>query len=186
MGDDQSSTIMANRDRDRELLIPVADSPHDDAVSKPSSSSSSSSSHHAGRETFYKVVRSWASKKFMTGCSDHPKYAEIVVFSWVKSLFRCKNSSAKVFGNEYAKLRKESLERQFGLALGTYSSKSFSTIYRCLFMFVFSTFEVLYLKNSKLITFEGSLIRVREKMTSFTRVCGGSDKSGSKCPKIQE
>ncbi|KAF7813843.1 protein LIKE COV 1-like [Senna tora] len=68
MGDDQSSTIMPNRDRDRELLIPVADSPHDDAVSKPSSSSSSSSSHHAGRETFYKVVRSWASKKFMTGC----------------------------------------------------------------------------------------------------------------------
>ncbi|KAL1315290.1 hypothetical protein AAHE18_16G247600 [Arachis hypogaea] len=60
---------MANRDRDRELLIPVGDSGDEGASSKPSPSSSSSSSvHHAGRETFYKVVRSWASKKFMTGC----------------------------------------------------------------------------------------------------------------------
>ncbi|RDX81928.1 Protein CONTINUOUS VASCULAR RING 1, partial [Mucuna pruriens] len=57
MGDDKSSTVMSNRDRDRELLIPVAD---DDAASKPSSSSSSM--HQAGRETFFKVVRSWASK----------------------------------------------------------------------------------------------------------------------------
>ncbi|RYR67929.1 hypothetical protein Ahy_A03g014393 isoform B [Arachis hypogaea] len=54
---------MANRDRDRELLIPVGDSGDEGASSKPSPSSSSSSSvHHAGRETFYKVVRSWASK----------------------------------------------------------------------------------------------------------------------------
>ncbi|KAL4328731.1 hypothetical protein AHAS_Ahas13G0229400 [Arachis hypogaea] len=61
--------VMANRDRDRELLIPVGDSGDEGASSKPSPSSSSSSSvHHAGRETFYKVVRSWASKKFMTGC----------------------------------------------------------------------------------------------------------------------
>ncbi|XAR53344.1 hypothetical protein NMG60_11021876 [Bertholletia excelsa] len=64
---------MASRDsRDRELLIPVSDSIRDDdATSKlPSSSSASStsSSYHSGRETFYKVVRSWASKKFMTGC----------------------------------------------------------------------------------------------------------------------
>ncbi|KAI8020695.1 Protein CONTINUOUS VASCULAR RING 1 [Camellia lanceoleosa] len=69
MGDDKSSMIMASsRDsRDRELLIPVADSVHDgDASSKHSSSASSS--HHSGRETFGKVVRSWASKKFMTGC----------------------------------------------------------------------------------------------------------------------
>ncbi|EOY30764.1 Uncharacterized protein TCM_037862 isoform 1 [Theobroma cacao] len=67
MGDEKSTIVMASRDRDirdRELLIPVADSVHDDS-SKPSSSSSS---HHTGRETFYKVVRSWASKKFMTGC----------------------------------------------------------------------------------------------------------------------
>ncbi|XP_021276805.1 protein CONTINUOUS VASCULAR RING 1-like [Herrania umbratica] len=67
MADEKSTIVMASRDReirDRELLIPVADSVHDDS-SKPSSSSSS---HHTGRETFYKVVRSWASKKFMTGC----------------------------------------------------------------------------------------------------------------------
>lgn len=66
MGDDKSSIVMASRDRDRELLIPVADSVDHDDSSKPSSSASSS--HHTGRETFYKVVRSWASKKFMTGC----------------------------------------------------------------------------------------------------------------------
>ncbi|XP_039036565.1 protein LIKE COV 1-like isoform X2 [Hibiscus syriacus] len=53
--------------RDRELLLTVADSIRDDS-SKDSSSSSSSSSHLAGRETFYKIVQSWASKKFMTGC----------------------------------------------------------------------------------------------------------------------
>ncbi|KAF5935086.1 hypothetical protein HYC85_026215 [Camellia sinensis] len=79
MGDDKSAMVMAlaSRDsRDRELLIPVADASvvdhDDDASSKHSSSSSSSSSasssHHSGRETFYKVVRSWTSKKFMTGC----------------------------------------------------------------------------------------------------------------------
>ncbi|KAF9680523.1 hypothetical protein SADUNF_Sadunf06G0130300 [Salix dunnii] len=66
MGDEKSAIVMASRDR--ELLIPVADSPDAEVASKPSSSSSSSSSHHSGRETFYKVVRSWASKKFMTGC----------------------------------------------------------------------------------------------------------------------
>lgn len=68
-------TMMANREsRDRELLLPVA---HDDVAArppspKPSSSAAaaaaSSSSHLSGRETFFKVVRSWASKKFMTGC----------------------------------------------------------------------------------------------------------------------
>ncbi|KAI7987028.1 Protein CONTINUOUS VASCULAR RING 1 [Camellia lanceoleosa] len=75
MGDDKSAmvTALASRDsRDRELLIPVADASvvdhDDDASSKPSSSSPASSSHHSGRETFYKVVRSWTSKKFMTGC----------------------------------------------------------------------------------------------------------------------
>ncbi|KAJ9551191.1 hypothetical protein OSB04_015236 [Centaurea solstitialis] len=64
MGDEKSSVS-----RDRELLIPVANTAADDdggASSKPSPSNSSS--HHAGRETFSKVVRSWASKKFMTGC----------------------------------------------------------------------------------------------------------------------
>ncbi|GAU11673.1 hypothetical protein TSUD_74230 [Trifolium subterraneum] len=67
MDDDKSpSTVMGNRDRDRELLIPVADSGDDSDTSRPSASSSSM--HHTGRETFSKVVRSWASKKFMTGC----------------------------------------------------------------------------------------------------------------------
>lgn len=77
MGDEKSFSVMgsSSRERDRELLIPVGDSVdhrRDDdgapsASSKPSSSVSSSH-HHSGRETFYKVVRSWASKKFMTGC----------------------------------------------------------------------------------------------------------------------
>ncbi|KAL8239789.1 hypothetical protein R6Q59_016356 [Mikania micrantha] len=64
MGDEKSGSS-----RDRELLIPVANTADDDdaASSKPSPSSSSSS-HNSGRETFYKVIRSWASKKFMTGC----------------------------------------------------------------------------------------------------------------------
>ncbi|KAJ1393517.1 hypothetical protein SESBI_34880 [Sesbania bispinosa] len=48
MGDDKSSSAMSSRDRDRELLIPVADSGDDSDASKPSSSSSSV--HHAGRE----------------------------------------------------------------------------------------------------------------------------------------
>ncbi|WCJ42484.1 hypothetical protein M5689_023291 [Euphorbia peplus] len=68
MGDEKSAIVMGSRERDRELLIPVADSVKDDASSSKPSSSSPSSSHHSGRETFYKVFRSWASKKFMTGC----------------------------------------------------------------------------------------------------------------------
>lgn len=70
MGDEKSLGVMGNnRDRDRELLIPVADSvDHRLDDGGPSSASASSSHHHSGRETFYKVVRSWASKKFMTGC----------------------------------------------------------------------------------------------------------------------
>ncbi|XP_071729490.1 protein LIKE COV 1-like [Rutidosis leptorrhynchoides] len=55
--------------RDRELLIPVANTAADDDGASPKPSpSSTSTSHNAGRETFSKVVRSWASKKFMTGC----------------------------------------------------------------------------------------------------------------------
>ncbi|KAK4777996.1 hypothetical protein SAY87_018183 [Trapa incisa] len=67
---------MGNRDRDRELLIHVANnSPGDDDTGSSSSSSSSrpsvpssSSSRLTGHEAFHKVFRSWASKKFMTGC----------------------------------------------------------------------------------------------------------------------
>ncbi|KAF8388979.1 hypothetical protein HHK36_025663 [Tetracentron sinense] len=70
MGDGKSPILMANnrdRERDRQLLIPVSDSVDDGASPKPSSSSASSS-YHSGREAFYKVIRSWASNKFMTGC----------------------------------------------------------------------------------------------------------------------
>ncbi|KAK1266671.1 hypothetical protein QJS04_geneDACA019337 [Acorus gramineus] len=73
MGDEKSSMVMASRERDRELLIPVAgDAGVVDDDDKASSSAASASHHHhhhhSGREAFYKVVRSWASKKFMTGC----------------------------------------------------------------------------------------------------------------------
>ncbi|XP_019191928.1 PREDICTED: protein LIKE COV 1-like isoform X2 [Ipomoea nil] len=74
MGDDKSGMVgtigNSSRERDRELLIPVAVSAGgvDDHDSKPSSSAASAHHLHSGRETFYKVVRSWASKKFMTGC----------------------------------------------------------------------------------------------------------------------
>ncbi|TYI79496.1 hypothetical protein E1A91_D05G026500v1 [Gossypium mustelinum] len=63
MGDDKSTIVMGSRDL--ELLIPVADSVHDDSSKH---SASFAPSHHSGRETFYKVFQSWASKKFMTGC----------------------------------------------------------------------------------------------------------------------
>ncbi|XVF73720.1 hypothetical protein PTKIN_Ptkin13bG0005600 [Pterospermum kingtungense] len=56
------------RDRDRELLIPVA-TISENGVSKssaPTAAPTMASSH--GREAFLKVIRSWASKKFMTGC----------------------------------------------------------------------------------------------------------------------
>ncbi|KAJ6811746.1 protein LIKE COV 1-like [Iris pallida] len=65
IGDDKSPIPM----RDRELLIPVADvGPADESDSKASSSSSHHHHHSSGREAFHKVIRSWASKKFMTGC----------------------------------------------------------------------------------------------------------------------
>ncbi|PKA64729.1 hypothetical protein AXF42_Ash020353 [Apostasia shenzhenica] len=68
MGDDKSPGGMGSRERDRELLIPVGGDPVDGSESKASSSASASGHHHSGREAFYKVIRSWASKKFMTGC----------------------------------------------------------------------------------------------------------------------
>ncbi|KAA3490103.1 protein CONTINUOUS VASCULAR RING 1-like isoform X2 [Gossypium australe] len=57
MGDDKSTIVMGSRDL--ELLIPVADSVHDDSSKH---SPSFAPSHHSGRETFYKVFQSWASK----------------------------------------------------------------------------------------------------------------------------
>ncbi|KAK4768626.1 hypothetical protein SAY87_003767 [Trapa incisa] len=62
-----------DRDRDRELLIPVAPI-SDNGCSKSSSLPSTPLAvttpphHHLGHEAISKVVRSWASKKFMTGC----------------------------------------------------------------------------------------------------------------------
>ncbi|KAE9588459.1 hypothetical protein Lalb_Chr22g0355541 [Lupinus albus] len=58
--------------RDVELLIPVSNI-SENGGSKTSSTSSSSpiaisSNHHPGQEAFSKVIRSWASKKFMSGC----------------------------------------------------------------------------------------------------------------------
>lgn len=69
ISDDKSSIPM----RDRELLIPVGGGPDitgDDSELKPSSSASSAIHHHhnSSREAFGKVIRSWASTKFMTGC----------------------------------------------------------------------------------------------------------------------
>ncbi|KAF3773743.1 hypothetical protein EJ110_NYTH54699 [Nymphaea thermarum] len=68
-----------DRDRDREHLIPSAPSLEDGVAYKPSPTSSSSASsspaastistsHHSSREAICKVIQSWASKKFMTGC----------------------------------------------------------------------------------------------------------------------
>ncbi|KAG8058679.1 hypothetical protein GUJ93_ZPchr0002g25928 [Zizania palustris] len=80
MGDAKPSVHipMPVRDRDRELLLvppaaAVATSASaggagpdsDDDESKPSSASAAA---QTGREAFHKVVHSWASKKFMTGC----------------------------------------------------------------------------------------------------------------------
>jgi len=85
MGDDKTTSIaMGNSnirsDRDRELLIPVTSSSSSinnlnlnnssidrDDSDKPKPNPAASSSN-SGRETFYKIIRSWASKKFMTGC----------------------------------------------------------------------------------------------------------------------
>ncbi|XP_023525052.1 protein LIKE COV 1-like [Cucurbita pepo subsp. pepo] len=56
------------RERDLELLIPVATVSENGASKSSSVSTAALSHHHSGREAFAKVIRSWASKKFMTGC----------------------------------------------------------------------------------------------------------------------
>lgn len=66
MGDERSPTPMSSRDRDRELLIPVADSV-DDGESKPSSSSSSASSHHSGREVGF-LLSALCCRFFLNPC----------------------------------------------------------------------------------------------------------------------
>ncbi|KAJ8770727.1 hypothetical protein K2173_021374 [Erythroxylum novogranatense] len=66
---------MASRERDLERLIPIQVKQNPENANGGSNSSSESvtpvlsSSHHAsGKEAFYKVIRSWAWKKFMSGC----------------------------------------------------------------------------------------------------------------------
>uniref|UniRef100_A0A0E0DU40 COV1-like protein n=1 Tax=Oryza meridionalis TaxID=40149 RepID=A0A0E0DU40_9ORYZ len=74
MGDEKSPlSQMCSRDRDRELLIPVsgggsAPGDGDGDGDRAASSSASAALSSSSREAFHKVVRSWASKKFMTGC----------------------------------------------------------------------------------------------------------------------
>ncbi|QHN88323.1 protein LIKE COV 1-like [Arachis hypogaea] len=70
----QRKNIMA-ASRDLELLIPVSTISDQNGGFKSSSNNSSPGPitptphhHHTGQEAFLKVIRSWASKKFMTGC----------------------------------------------------------------------------------------------------------------------
>eukprot|EP00249_Psilotum_nudum_P001009 c13261_g1_i1 orf=302-1132(+) len=49
---------------DRELLMPISEDTEELIKGGPTSSSA----YHPGREAFHAVLRSWASKKFMSGC----------------------------------------------------------------------------------------------------------------------
>nr|XP_040245887.1 protein CONTINUOUS VASCULAR RING 1 isoform X2 [Aegilops tauschii subsp. strangulata] len=96
MGDDKaprSLSPMGGRDRDRELLIPVsggggggsvprAGEDDDDLDRTAASPSASAALSSTGREAFHKVVRSWASKKFMTGCVILFPIAITFYFTW--------------------------------------------------------------------------------------------------------
>ncbi|XP_026390643.1 protein LIKE COV 1-like [Papaver somniferum] len=74
------------RERDRELLIPVSgvalQDDDDGSGGSKSSSPVSLSHHHSGREAFSKVIRSWASKKFMAGCVILLPIAITVYITW--------------------------------------------------------------------------------------------------------
>ncbi|XP_047149781.1 protein LIKE COV 1-like [Vigna umbellata] len=54
--------------RDLELLIPVSNLSENGSKSSTTSPNVSSTHNHTGQEAFLKVIRSWASKKFMSGC----------------------------------------------------------------------------------------------------------------------
>ncbi|XAR61775.1 hypothetical protein NMG60_11016290 [Bertholletia excelsa] len=77
--------MMRERDRDLELLIPVADA-IDNAGSKPSLPPPPVGvpplQYHSGREAFFKVIRSWATRKFMSGCVILFPLAITFYFTW--------------------------------------------------------------------------------------------------------
>lgn len=62
MGDDPKPLVVA---ADREHLMPASDDPEDPL--KPPTTSPNGV-FHPGREAFHSTLRSWASKKFMSGC----------------------------------------------------------------------------------------------------------------------
>ncbi|XP_075499627.1 protein LIKE COV 3-like [Primulina tabacum] len=75
------------KDRDLERLIPTISTVggFDDSSSKSSSPFDSPAASHqssAGKEAFSKVIRSWASKKFMTGCVILLPIAITFYFTW--------------------------------------------------------------------------------------------------------
>ncbi|XP_028799055.1 uncharacterized protein LOC114754465 isoform X4 [Neltuma alba] len=80
------------------------------------------------------------------GCLKHIEAARRSDVGWLPSCLLHQNLYSTGFTSvhgdkpsaEYAKLRRESLESEFGLALGTYGSKTFSTVYR------FGPFLALY------------------------------------------
>ncbi|KAK4274508.1 hypothetical protein QN277_017716 [Acacia crassicarpa] len=80
------------------------------------------------------------------GYLEHMEVARRSDVGWLPSCLLLQNLYSTGFTSvhgdkpsaEYAKLRRESLESEFGLALGTYGSKTFSTVYR------FGPFLALY------------------------------------------
>ncbi|TYI97245.1 hypothetical protein E1A91_D01G130500v1 [Gossypium mustelinum] len=71
------------RERDRELLIPVSTISENGVAksSTPTATPATPSSH--GHEAFLKVIRSWAGKKFMTGCVILFPLAITFYITWV-------------------------------------------------------------------------------------------------------
>ncbi|KAG4162231.1 hypothetical protein ERO13_D01G104250v2 [Gossypium hirsutum] len=71
------------RERDRELLIPVSTISENGVAksSTPTATPATPSSH--GHEAFLKVIRSWAGKKFITGCVILFPLAITFYITWV-------------------------------------------------------------------------------------------------------
>ncbi|GMP45008.1 hypothetical protein CsSME_00013698 [Camellia sinensis var. sinensis] len=73
------------RERDLELLIPVTNSTGNGGSKPPSATTTASatpSHYHSGREAFCKVIRSWAWRKFMSGCVILFPIAITCYFTW--------------------------------------------------------------------------------------------------------